>query len=142
MHEVNGVDLTSSEYEELKRLVEECDDSSEFVENVNARLLDAETNTFNADLAAIHVSLKRKRMIYGAAVFGGFIFEGVTPMGKCFVRDLESVAAERRREMKSDRRHDFAVAVVEASIGFVLGVAAEHSFDITGQIFALIQLLA
>lgn len=61
MYEVNGIELSSSEYNELVMLSEAAERGDNPDEIANARLLDKETNAFNASTVQTYLSLHGHR---------------------------------------------------------------------------------
>ena len=110
MYEVNGIDLSSAEFEFLKGLGG-VEGGATFEE-------DGEIELFR--------SLAAKGMLNGISLFGAYQFEGLTETGKSFVPDWEAKQKSARRDKMSDRRHDWLVAIVGTAFGYALGVLSSY----------------
>lgn len=141
MYEVNGIELSSSEYSELLVLSEAVERGESPDEIANARLLDEDTNAFNASTVQTYLSLHGRGLVSGHRVWGGFRCTGVTQRGLDFVSDYDKRTIEDEARAKSDRRHDYLVALFGSAIGFVLGVIAEHFIGIAAAIQSITQSL-
>lgn len=141
MYEVNGIELSSSEYNELVMLSEAAERGDNPDEIANARLLDKETNAFNASTVQTYLSLHGRGLVSGHRIYGGFVCAGVTQRGLDFVSDYVKRMIEDEARAKSDRRHDYLVALFGSAIGFVLGVIAEHFIGIAAAIQSITQSL-
>lgn len=141
MYEVYGIELSSSEYSELVVLSEAAERGESPDEIANARLLDEDTNAFNASTVQTYLSLHRRGLVSGHPIYGGFLCTGVTQRGLDFVSDYGKRMIEDEARAKSDRRHDYLVALFGSAIGFVLGVIAEHFIGIAAAIQSITQSL-
>lgn len=139
MYEVNGIELSSSEYNELVMLSEAAERGDNPDEIANARLLDKETNAFNASTVQTYLSLHGRGLVSGHRIYGGFVCAGVTQRGLDFVSDYVKRMIEDEARAKSDRRHDYLVALFGSAIGFALGVIAEHFIGIAAAIRSIAQ---
>lgn len=110
MYEVNGIDLSSAEFEFLKGLTET--EAGKLFEE------DGEVE--------ICKSLDSKGLTNGARLLGAYLFEGFTEAGKSFVPDWEAKQKSARRDKVSDRRHDWLVAIVGTAFGYALGVLSSY----------------
>ena len=117
MYEVNGIDLSTSEFEELKLLSEYEGDVAKFA---NSRLRNIDTNVFNSDLVYIHKELNRVGLIDGYGVWTGFVFEGLTLAGRTFVKEYDKQQEERRQKQRSERAFQIRLNVLT----FILSILA------------------
>ena len=135
MYSVNGIDLPGSQYRELRDLVSL--DSDEERESFAGKKLNPTGDPFffDPDASALYLSLHSHGLIDGNPVLGGLVFSGVvTQAGYDFVSDIEEKERREADALKSERRHDYAVAAVSAAVSFALGVAAEHFIGIVALI--------
>lgn len=139
MYEVNGIELSSSEYSELLVLSEAVERGESPDEIANARLLDEDTNAFNASTVQTYLSLHGRGLVSGHRIYGGFVCTGITQRGLDFVSDYVKRMIEDEARAKSDRRHDYLVALFGSAIGFALGVIAEHFIGIAAAIRSIAQ---
>lgn len=135
MYSVNGIDLPGSQYRELRDLVSlDSDEARKAFSDKALRPYD-DPLLFNPNGVECYRSLRSHGLIDGLPINGGFVYDGVvTQAGIDFVNDI---AEKERREadaLKSERRHDYAVAAVSAAVSFALGVAAEHFIGIVALI--------
>jgi hypothetical protein len=111
--------VRSSEYEELKRLVDverRGDDLGSFV---SERL--SPGGEFDGRKCEIYGELFRAGLIEGVEIDGGFCFFGLTQKGVDCVDDREAGNREEEERAKTQRRHDYLVASYGALAGGVLG---------------------
>lgn len=141
MYEAYGIELSSSEYSELVVLSEAAERGESPDEIANARLLDKETNAFNASTVQTYLSLHGRGLVSGHRIYGGFVCTGITQRGLDFVSDYVKRMIEDEARAKSDRRHDYLVALFGSAIGFALGVIAEHFIGIAAAIRSIAQSL-
>lgn len=139
MYEAYGIELSSSEYSELVVLSEAAERGESPDEIANARLLDKETNAFNASTVQTYLSLHGRGLVSGHRIYGGFVCTGITQRGLDFVSDYVKRMIEDEARAKSDRRHDYLVALFGSAIGFALGVIAEHFIGIAAAIRSIAQ---
>ena len=140
MYEVNGIELSSSEYNELVMLSEAAERGDNPDEIANARLLDKETNAFNASTVQTYLSLHGRGLVSGHQICGGFHCTGITQRGLDFVSDYDKRMIEDKARAKSDRRHDYLVALFGSAVGFALCIIAEHFIGITAAIQSITQI--
>lgn len=139
MHEANGIELSSSEYKELAMLCKAAERGENVDEIANARLLDEDTNVFDQSAVQTYLSLHGHGLVSGHRIYGGFVCTGVTQRGLDFVSDYVKRMIEDEARAKSDRRHDYLVALFGSAIGFALGVIAEHFIGIAAAIRSIAQ---
>ena len=85
MYAINGIDLQSSEYDELKLLVE-ANDRGEDVDALASRRLRPDGSL--DDMAfEVYAGLESAGLVAGFATFSGFVFSGLTQKGIDFIRD-------------------------------------------------------
>ena len=106
---MNGIDLTTSEFEELKLLSEYEGDVVTFA---NSRLRNIDANAFNSDLVDIHKELNRVGLISGHVVWAGFVFDGLTLAGRTFVVEYNKQQEERRQKQRSERAFQIGLSVL------------------------------
>lgn len=96
MYSVNGIDLPSSQYKELRDLVNlESDDERIAFSNKALHPYDNK-DLWNPNGVACYKALYEKGLIGGTPVMNGFLFDGVvTQAGIDFIHDVRKV---RRRE--------------------------------------------
>lgn len=118
MYSVNSIDLKSSEYEELKTIVE-AEKSGEDVEAfTSARLKTA--GEFNRRTCETYRGLKNAGLISGFNADNGFYFTGINQSAFDFINDYESKVADEEKTIKDQRRHDYKIA----SLGIVGGAVS------------------
>ena len=117
MFEVNKIDLSKAEFEELKLLIAREDDVVAFA---NSRLQNKETNFFNEDIVAIHRKLNTKGLVEGYPVMGGFVFTGLTLAGRSFIDEYNEQQKELKRKTRADRTFQIGLSILT----FILSIIA------------------
>lgn len=117
MFEVNKIDLSKAEFEELKLLIAREDDVVAFA---NSRLLNKETNFFNDDVVEIHKKLYKKGIVEGYPVMGGFVFTGLTLAGRSFIDEYNEQQKELKRKTRADRTFQIGLSILT----FILSIIA------------------
>ena len=97
---VNGIDLTTSEFEELKALT-----AGEAVKKHEC---------VSDEKVAIYKELHKVGLIEGTSTMYDFIFEGVTPAGKEWISDFTKQQDEAKRAVRADRK--FQLITIALSI--------------------------
>ena len=117
MYEVNGIVLSSSQFEELKALIE-CG-PSKVCEFANNRLIEVESFVFNSDMVDIYLKLFSYGLIDGKTITGGFIFSGLTVSGRDFVADYEQQQVDKKRAVHSDRKFQLLTIALSVLASFL-----------------------
>ena len=121
MYEVNGQDISTLEFDELKFLIS-CD-ASEVCELANSRLLDKETNAFNSDVVFIYKQLQSHGLIEGHGVWGGYVFECLTPAGRTFIDEFNKKQDVQKKQTKDERAFQIKTIVLSCVLSIVASVA-------------------
>lgn len=129
----NGIELSSSQYRELKALVEADDPEAHALSRLNP---DGGKYSFDAAAVQTYWGLHDAGVIAGAKVMGGYVFKSMNMAGYDFVEDYERALAEEEASRKSDRRHDYKVEAFGAVCSIVLGMIIEHFTGIAGTILS------
>ena len=116
MYAINGIDLQSSEYDEL-----EANDRGEDVDALASRRLRPDGSL--DDMAfEVYAGLESAGLVAGFATFSGFVFSGLTQKGIDFIRDYEKSIEDERTRTREQRIHDYKVASYGAIAGGILGL--------------------
>lgn len=130
VHEYGGVSLSASEWRELEKLVDSDDPSTVASESLNDELS-----------SAVYRSLLDKGMISGFKTWGGVVYDGLTVAGIDFVEDCREAERIAEKSKRSDRRHDYVVALFSSAIGFILGLIAEEATGLLSGLLAMLRTL-
>ena len=135
MYEVNGIDLTSGQYEELRALVTAHDAGRDVKKEASKRLGLSIYSPFPEEIANENFMALADKGLVSRAVTPGFepsgvlfSFGGLTAAGIDFVHDYEAAEKSARRDRRRSSRHDFLVefsggiiGLVGVVLGYVLG---------------------
>ncbi len=121
MYTINGIDLQSSEYDELKLLVE-AHDRGEDVEALASQRLRPE-GSLDDGAFEVYVGLESVGLVSGCGLLGGFDFSGLTQRGIDFIHDYEKSVEGERKKAREQRIHDYKVALFSFGGGAVSGGA-------------------
>lgn len=125
MYRVNGVELTSGQYQELKALVSVRDAGGDVRGAARGRLFpDFESNPIFPDETAseVYIGLDALGLVKGRSEYGLYWFERLTAAGIDFVHDYELEKKAAKEARRSEHRHDYFVAGLSALIGGALGI--------------------
>lgn len=116
MYQVNGVDLTSGQYDELRALVRVHDAGGDVKAEASRRLGLSPTRLFPEEVANENfMALAEKRLVArletpSVELTGSqFFFGGLTAAGIDFVHDYEATRKAERKDARARSRHDFLV---------------------------------
>lgn len=135
MYQVNGVDLTSGQYDVLRALVDAHDAGRDVKKEASKMLGLSLYSPFPEEIASENFSALADRGLVSRAVTPGvetsdalFFFGGLTAAGIDFVHDYEAKERSERRERRRRSRHDFIVefsggilGLVGVVLGYLLG---------------------
>ena len=110
MYKVNGIDLTTYEFEELKLLVSH--DGDNLVEFAESRLYEEKPYVFNQDAVFCYLKLWDSGLISGNQIMGGFRFTGLTYRGRNFVSDYEHEQKQLRQCVWCDRSFQLGLSLI------------------------------
>ena len=122
MYSVNSIDLQSSEYEELKMLVE-AEERGDDAAAVAKLRLQPDGQGFDSRACEVYAGLESVGLVTGLPVLGGFVFDGITQKGADFVRDYERSVEDERKRTREQRTHDYKVALFSLLGGAIAGGA-------------------
>lgn len=130
MYSVNGVDLQSSEFEELKLLVSaERENEGSGLVAENHLHPTGEKYSFSEKYIEVYEGLHEVGLIKGYKVDCGFLFGGVTQKGFDFVDDYATVVALDVEEKKKQRLHDYKIAAFGIAGGLLSGALGSWMID-------------
>ena len=109
MYKMNGIELTTLEFEELKLLVE-CEECN-IPAFSQSRQFDTSKNSYNKDVVSIYKSLYSLGLVTGLKFHDNFGCSGLTLAGKDFVNDYQKHQDELKRELWSNRGFQIALSV-------------------------------
>lgn len=121
MYTVNGIDLQSSEFNELKLLVE-SEKKGDDPKDTATRRLKPDGNVFDDRICEIYKGLHDVGLVSGFSVHSGFLFSSLTQKGIDFIEDYETSVSEEKRRSEAQRKHDYKVASYGAVAGGLLGL--------------------
>lgn len=122
MYAMNGVDLSSLAYHELRFIVGSGLDGEELASLANSRIC-PKGDVYDQDEYKVcaYRELRRAGLIDGDDLGNAFYFKSLTPWGRGFIEDWDAVESEKRRATAEQRKHDLIVALIGAVVGGVLG---------------------
>lgn len=122
MYAMNGVDLSSLAYHELRFIVGSGLDGEELASLANSRIC-PKGDVYDQDEYKVcaYRELRRAGLVDGDDLGNAFYFKSLTPWGRGFIEDWDAVESEKRRATAEQRRHDLIVALIGAVVGGVLG---------------------
>ena len=122
MPEVNGVCLSSVEFQELETLVE-LSESGEDWDWANDKLaIGPGCDEQPPDEMAVYGVLGLRGLVrFGKSRYGPYVYRGVTPAGRSFVSDYAAKKAAEAKDVRSSRRHDWLMAIFSVLGGGALG---------------------
>lgn len=122
MYSVNMIDLQSSEYNELKLLVETERAGKDPVQLANSRLHPTgEKYAFDRRMCEIYSGLASVKLISGFNVDNGFLFHEINQRGFDFIDDYAASEKAETKRTKEQRAHDYKVALFGIVSGGLLG---------------------
>ena len=119
MYSINGVDLSSTDYEKLRDLVEMKDNGKDYISFANEEL--HSIKDWNDPCYCSYESLIKNELAIGFISLGGIRFDDLTPKGNDFIHDYQVIQDKEKKMDIADKRHDYKVAAFSAGLGFVLG---------------------
>lgn len=127
MYQVNGIDLSGSQYQELKKLVSlASDEEREHLFN-KALYPNGEEGDCDPNVLSCYQSLKELNLIEGVSGYGAFVFYGkLTQAGIDFIKDYEEQEKRKRREIWNNRAFQFALSIVTLVLSTAAGWFAGH----------------
>lgn len=127
MYSVDGIDLPSSQYKELRDLVN-LDTDEERAEFSNKALHPYEDPlTWNPNGVDCYKGLYEKGLIDGTPVLYGFVYYGVVRQaGFDFIEDYAEFQRRERSKIWSDRRFQIALSLVTLALSTIAGWVAGH----------------
>lgn len=135
MYEANGIDLQSSEYEEIRLLVSAARNNENVTEIANMHLfLDMDKHQVDRDYCDLYNSLYRKGLISGLPADNAFIFLDLTRSAFDFVDDYDAIAKQEERERRHQRRHDYRIALLGVLGGLFSGAFGSWIYNIAGSL--------
>lgn len=117
MYSVNGVDLQSSEFEFLKKLVNVYTNGESVLEFAKD---ESEKNPLVIDLVRDLINAALLRGL--VTTYGVIVILEMKQAGIDFVHDYYALKEQEEAELKQNRRHDYKVASYGAVAGGVLGL--------------------
>lgn len=131
MYAVNGIDLTGTEYREIRDLVELESDEERMALADRALHPYRDKELWNPNGIAVYKRLASLGLIEGVPLLVGFLFHGtVTQKGIDFVQDYADKARKEEGAIRSSRRHDWLIASFGICGGLVSGAFGSALFDL------------
>ena len=127
MYEVDGIDLTRSQFLELCSLVDlPTDDARAEFSNKTLHPYD-DKRLWNPNGVWVYTQLSRYGLIDGEQGMDAFLFHGVvTQRGLDWVEDYRAQEREKRGELWSDRRFQIWLSLFTLALSAVLGWVSGH----------------
>lgn len=127
MYEVDGIDLTRSQFLELCDLVDlPTDDARAEFSNKALHPYD-DKRLWNPNGVWVYTQLAGYGLIDGEPAMGAFLFHGVvTQRGLDWVEDYRAQERERKGELWSDRRFQIGLSLFTLVLSAVLGWVSGH----------------
>lgn len=122
MYAMNGVDLSSLAYHELRFIVGSGLDGEELASLANSRIC-PKGDVYDQDEYKVcaYRELRRAGLVDGDDLGNAFYFKSLTPWGRGFIEDWDAVESEKRRATAEQRRHNPIVALIGSLVGGILG---------------------
>lgn len=125
MYEVDGIDLTRSQYVELCALANLSSDDERKTFSYSTLHPHGSGDVWDSDGVWVYGELERMGLISGMAVMGGFLFDGrITRKGWDWVADFSQKEKERKRDIWSDRRFQIGLSLFTLILSTVAGWVA------------------
>lgn len=139
MYCVNGIDLSTREYELLEELVDAYDSGEKVAEKAKIHLA-------IKGVCQTYASLRNKGMVSGM-VFGlrglvtSFDFDRLNQTGIDFVHDYRIQQNQSEEEQRKQRRHDYKIAAFGVIGGLFSGALGSWLFSKLGELYAYLSSL-
>lgn len=122
MYEVDGIDLTRSQYLELCDLADLPSDNERVAFSKKALHPYGDETLWNQNGVWVYMELERLGLVVGTPVMNAFIFDGeVTQKGLDWVADYRAKKKEKQREIWSDRRFQIGLSLVTLILSTIAG---------------------
>lgn len=138
MRSINGINLTSTTYKELRELVQLHDGGMNVTDYANSRLRPTgEKYEFDPTACEIYETLRNHDLIKAVGVAGGFTRVRLTQTGIDFIHDYDAAQItqkaqqqaqeqkrilEKQEDRKMEHRHEWCITIFKLAAGFVSGL--------------------
>lgn len=127
MYSINGIDLTGSQYRELKSLVGLHSDEERASFAAKTLHPYENQNIWNPNGIECYKALESLGLIEGTRGMNAFLFYGVvTQAGIDFVQDFAAKRKEQKQKLWSDRRFQIGLSLLTLVLSTVAGWLAGH----------------